>query len=102
MQNTTDPPDERGLLNLAVDLGLGTRPVYLIITRGQEAAGEALDSLPVGWAYTLGQKLVDAGLARLMYTNPDASVLELVPPPSGTKAPNPGAPGPANPNPALS
>jgi hypothetical protein len=102
VQNVTDPPDERALLNMAVDLGLGRRPVYVIITRGQEAAGEALDSLPVGWAYTLGQKLVNTGLAKLLYTNPDASVLELVAPPAGTRTPNPSTPGPANPNPAES
>jgi hypothetical protein len=78
--NTADPPNEKGLISLAVDQGLGDHPVYLIITRSQEAAGEALDSLPTGWAYGLGQKLVDNGLAKLLYTNQDASVLEMIPP----------------------
>jgi hypothetical protein len=76
--------------------------MYLIITRSQEAAGEALDSLPPGWAYALGQRLVDNNQAQLLYTNPDASVLELTPPTSAATKPAPVAPGPANPNPALS
>ena len=102
VQNTTDPPDEKGLLTLAVDHGLGDHPVYVIITRSQEAAGEALDSLPVGWAYGLGQKLVDNGLATLPFTNQDASVLLLVPPVSTPVTPSPGTPRPVSPGPALS
>src|SRR6184192_3315018 len=31
VQNTTDPPDEKGLISLATDQGLGDHPVYLII-----------------------------------------------------------------------
>jgi hypothetical protein len=104
VQNTADPPDTKALTNLAADRGLGTsnRHMYLIITRSQEAAGEALDSLPPGWAYALGQRLVDNNQAQLLYTNPDASVLELTPPTSAATKPPPVAPGPANPNPALS
>jgi hypothetical protein len=102
VQNTTDPPDEKGLMSLAVDQGLGDHPVYLIITRSQEAAGEAFDSLPTGWAYGLGQKLVDNDLAKLLYTNQDASVLELNPPVAGTTLPTPGSKKPAAPGPALS
>ncbi|HMC79667.1 MAG TPA: hypothetical protein VKO35_03880 [Acidimicrobiia bacterium] len=79
---------------------LGFAPFPLLAV--QSYGGEALDSLPVGWAYTLGQKLVNTGLAKLLYTNPDASVLELVAPPAGTRTPNPSTPGPANPNPAES
>jgi hypothetical protein len=100
VQNTADPPNEKGLMSLAVDQGLGNRPVYLIITRSQEAAGEAFDGLPANWAYKLGQNLVDHQLAKLLYTNQDASVLEMVPPASPS-APNeattkPASPGPAN------
>jgi hypothetical protein len=101
VQNTTDPPNERGLMSLAVDQGLGDHPVYLIITRSQEAAGEALDSLPTGWAYSLGQKLVDNALAKVMYTNQDASVLELIPPLAATTPPS-GQTKPISPGPALS
>ena len=99
VQNTTDPPNERGLMSLAVDQGLGDHPVYLIITRSQEAAGEALDSLPTGWAYSLGQKLVDNALAKVLYTNQDASVLVMIPPLAATTPPStqtkPISPGPA-------
>jgi len=101
VQNTTDPPNERGLMSLAVDQGLGDHPVYLIITRSQEAAGEALDSLPTGWAYSLGQKLVDNALAKVLYTNQDASVLEMIPPGAVTIPPS-GQPKPISPGPALS
>lgn len=101
VQNTTDPPNERGLVSLAVDQGLGDHPVYLIITRSQEAAGEALDSLPTGWAYRLGQKLVDNALAKVLYTNQDASVLEMIPPLAATTPPS-GQTKPISPGPALS
>jgi hypothetical protein len=101
VQNTTDPPNERGLVSLAVDQGLGDHPVYLIITRSQEAAGEALDSLPTGWAYSLGQKLVDNALAKVLYTNQDASVLEMIPPLAATTPPS-GQTKPISPGPALS
>jgi hypothetical protein len=101
VQNTTDPPNERGLMSLAVDQGLGDHPVYLIITRSQEAAGEALDSLPTGWAYSLGQKLVDNALAKVLYTNQDASVLEMIPPLAATTPPS-GQTKPISPGPALS
>ncbi|MCW3044734.1 MAG: hypothetical protein JWL57_2892, partial [Actinobacteria bacterium] len=100
VQNTTDPPNERGLVSLAVDQGLGDHPVYLIITRSQEAAGEALDSLPTGWAYSLGQKLVDNALAKVLYTNQDASVLEMIPPLAATTPPS-GQTKPISPGPAL-
>ncbi|HYR63694.1 MAG TPA: hypothetical protein VET24_13825 [Actinomycetota bacterium] len=102
VQNTTDPPDEKGLMSLAVDQGLGDHPVYLIITRSQEAAGEALDSLPAGWAYALGQKLVDTQLATLMFTNQDASVLQLNPPAASPIVPPPTNPKPVSPGPAFS
>ena len=102
VQNTTDPPDEKGLISLAADQGLGDHPVYLIITRSQEAAGEALDSLPAGWEYSLGQKLVNNGLATLLFTNQDASVLEMIPPEAGPATPNNENPKPISPGPALS
>jgi hypothetical protein len=100
--NTTDPPDEKGLISLAADQGLGDHPVYLIITRSQEAAGEALDSLPAGWEYALGQRLVNNGLAKLLFTNQDASVLEMIPPEAGPATPNNQNPRPISPGPALS
>lgn len=102
VQNTTDPPDEKGLMSLAVDQGLGDHPVYLIITRSQEAAGEAFDSLPANWAYHLGQTLVDNSLATLLFTNQDASVLEMNPPVTVPIVPNPTPKRPAAPGPALS
>jgi hypothetical protein len=102
VQNTTDPPDEKGLISLAADQGLGDHPVYLIITRSQEAAGEALDSLPAGWEYSLGQRLVNNGLAKLLFTNQDASVLEMIPPEAGPGTPNNENPKPISPGPALS
>jgi hypothetical protein len=101
VQNTVDPPTERGLVSLAVDQGLGDHPVYLIITRSQEAAGEALDSLPGGWAYALGQNLVNNELAKVLYTNQDASVLEMIPPGAAPTPPS-GQPKPISPGPALS
>jgi len=100
--NTADPPDEKALMSLAVDQGLGDHPVYVIITRSQEAAGEAIDSLPVGWAYTLGQNLVNQQLATVLYTNKDAAVLQLVPPPGTTVPRSPPNQAPAAPGPAVS
>ena len=108
MRSSTQPPSVPVGLNvakaliLAADQGLGDHPVYLIITRSQEAAGEALDSLPAGWAYSLGQRLVNNGLATLLFTNQDASVLEMIPPEAGPSTPNNQNPKPISPGPALS
>jgi hypothetical protein len=102
VQNTADPPTVKALEGLAIDSGLGTKPVYLILTRGQEAAGEALDSLPAGWEYTMGRDLVINGQASLLYQNQDAAVLELIPPPSVPAPPKSGSRRPANPGSALS
>jgi hypothetical protein len=100
--NTADPPTIKALVSLAVDQGLGDHPVYVIITRGQEAAGEALDSLPKGWAYALGQTMVSNGQATLLFSNSDAAVLEMSPPLGTTVPTAPRNRGPTAPGPAVS
>ncbi|HWD07544.1 MAG TPA: hypothetical protein VHA57_00480 [Actinomycetota bacterium] len=104
VQNTADPPSIKALEGLAADSGLGEANTrfYLILTQGQEAAGEALDSLKAGWEYQLGQTLVDQGLATVLYQYQGGVVLQLIAP-----TPIPAPPGqqpaqPANPGAALS
>lgn len=103
VQNSADPPTTAALEVLAADYGLGEHPVYLIVTRGQEAAGEALDSLKPGWEYAMAQNLVSSGEATVLYTNSDAAVLRLIPPVLPvTPRPLPTNQGPANPGAANS
>lgn len=102
VQNTVDPPSIKGIEDVAADHGLGVVPVYVIITRSQEAAGEALDALPSGWAYGLGEAMVNSGVATELFHNVDSMVLELVPPSPTTGNGKAAKPQPVAPNPATS
>ncbi|HEU5004403.1 MAG TPA: hypothetical protein VFW71_16720 [Actinomycetota bacterium] len=102
VQNTVDPPSVKGVEDVAADHGLGRVPVYVIITRGQEAAGEALDSLPSNWSYQLGQTMVNSGVATELTHNADSMVLQLIPPSSSPNTGRAAKPQPAAPNPATS
>ncbi|HLI56739.1 MAG TPA: hypothetical protein VKY26_06840, partial [Actinomycetota bacterium] len=102
VQNTADPPTLKALEGVATDDGLGEANTrfYLILTQGQEAAGEALDSLKAGWEYQFGQTLVDQGLATVLYQYNGGVVLLLnaqtgLPAPPATQKPQPANPGAA-------
>lgn len=103
VENSSDPPTLKALEGEAIDDGLGgSRKVYVIVTEGQEAAGEALDSLKAGWAYQLGQQLVDENLASVVYQYNGGVVLQLI-----ARSPIPTSPReapqePANPGSATS
>ncbi|MGH2716991.1 MAG: hypothetical protein ACRDJU_00200 [Actinomycetota bacterium] len=104
IENYADPPNLKALEGVATDDGLGSAKtnVYLILTQGQEAAGEALDSLKAGWEYNLGQTLVNDHLATVLYQTNGGVLLQLTSPNPVPTSPNGGSQGPANPGAALS
>jgi hypothetical protein len=50
-------------------------PVYVIVTRGQEAYGELVDGLPKGWTATVVNQLLATGRYHVTFANEDAQVL---------------------------
>ena len=52
--------------------------VYLIFTRSQEAWAEAFDGLPPGTLDQLENTLLLSGKFKLVYSNPDAQILEYL------------------------
>jgi hypothetical protein len=69
---------------------------FVIFTTGQDASGEQNHGYPKGWIWDLGEQMLKSGDYRLVYSNPDAWVLEVLP---TRGAPQVGGPEPVPPAP---